>query len=347
MKKSWLTMVVLAILIVGLTFSWAVPKAASKEHEDVSIEILGAGQGGRGYVLAHTFADVINKYGPPWLHATGRATRGGVENILMTYKDKKRRAQTLLYTPDTALFSAELGTWNFTEKITGLKLIGAVAVGSTFFVTLKPMKWSDLEGKNIATDKAGSAKANYLHDVLANAGFPVNEQKITLNQAKDALIAGMTDVISNFGVYTGKGNKISSYPAVDELIFQKKGRVYFMSIPKEIIERANKATGMGYRYLELPQEMLSDVAKEPVGGLGASVMWGVWPEMPNDVVEAIVRIYHENAEKFREYNKAGAGVDKETVGWMNFKDLEQVHPVAIKFYEEKKVKIGMPEKIKF
>jgi TRAP-type uncharacterized transport system substrate-binding protein len=209
------------------------------------------------------------------------------------------------------------------------------------------MKWSDLQGKKVVTDKAGSAKANYLHDVLANAGFPVTEQRITLSQGKDALIAGMTDVISDFGVYTGKGKNISCYPAVEELLFQKKGQIYFLSIPKEVIERANKATGMGYKYLELPPEALLGVAKEPVGGLGASVMWGVWPEMPNDVVEAIVRTYYENAEKFREYNLAGAGVDKETVAWMNFKSPEQVHPMARKFYEEKKVKIGMPEEIKF
>lgn len=184
MNKSWSVLVFIVILVM-VTLGCAAPaptpapvptspqtpaaqKPAAKEHEEVSIEILGAGRGGRGYVLAAVMADVINKYGPPWLHTTSSATRGTTENILLTAKDKEARTKSLLYTSDMAMNAAELARWDFKEKISGLKVLATTSIGGSGLATINPKirKWSDLAGKRVATDKAGAGKQLYFADFL-------------------------------------------------------------------------------------------------------------------------------------------------------------------------------------
>ena len=334
-----------ATVVLALTAGWAAlqPAASLAKEQPVAIEILGAGAGGRGYTLAHVLGDVINKHGPGWIKATSSPTRGHVENILMTYKNPQRRANNVVYTGDLVIDAARLGKWEFKEKISGLKLMAITMVGVWYIQTLDPKikKWSDIAGKKIATDKAGSAKSRYFTDMFAQAGFPVENVKIRLKQSKDALIAGQIDGSGGCSVYTG--SEPAHHAGTIELLARKKEKLHFVTIPKEVVQKAAKATGIRYTYAEFPPKAFAPWQTEPVGGFVVCNMWGVWPEFPDKVVYEIVKTLHNNAKVFHDYHVACRGLSKETIAWMNLRSLDEVHPEAAKFYREKGIKVGLPE----
>ena len=332
-------------IILAALISLGLAVSPSRGHEPVQLEVLGAGAGGRGYTYAHVLAEVLNKYGPDWLKATSSATRGHVENILITYKEPKRRAKSVVYTGEIVLDAARLGIWDFKEKITGLKVMAITHIGIFYLETLDPKirKWSDLAGKKVATDKSGSSKARYFTDMFAQSGFPVEQVKITVKAAKDALIAGTIDAKSGVSVFTGE-EPAHQAPTI-ELLARKKEKAHFISIPKEVVDKAAKATGIRYFYSEFPPKSFAPWQTEPVGGFVICNMWGVWPEFPNDVVYEIVKTLYENADTFRQYHVACRGFSKKSMAYLNIRNLEEVHPEALRFYREKGIKVGLPEKL--
>jgi TRAP transporter TAXI family solute receptor len=342
MKRLYLcgvAMILVALISIGLAVS------PSMAREPIQIEVLGAGAGGRGYTYAHVLAEVINKHGPGWLKATSSATRGHVENILLTYKDPARRAKAVLYTGDIVLDAARFGIWDFKEKISGIKVFAITHVGIFYVETLDPKirKWSDLAGKKVATDKSGSAKARYFADMFAQAGFPVDQVKITVKAANDAIIAGTIDAKSGNSIFTGAEPEHQA-PTI-ELMSRKREKLHFVTIPKDVVQRAAKATGIRYVYSEFPPKSFAPWQTEPVGGFIICNMWGVWPEFPNDVVYEIVKTLYENAETFQKYHVACRGFSKKSMAYLNVIDMNEVHPAALKFYKEKGIKVGLPEKL--
>lgn len=328
------------IAVLGMTVSDAASQSPSSKS--VTIEILGAGAGGRGYTYAHVLGEIINKRGPDWLKATASPTRGHVENILITYKDSKKRAKTVLYTGDIVLDASRLGIWDFKEKISGLKVMAITFVGIWYIQTLDPniKKWSDLAGKKVATDKAGSSKSRYFTDMFAQAGFPVKQVKIRMKESKDSLIAGQIDASIGASVYTGA--EPAHHSTTVELLARKKEKHRFISIPKKVVQKAARATGIRYTYSEFPARSLSPWQTKPVGGFVVCNMWGVWPEFPDEIVYEIVNTMYVNAEEFRQYHIATRGLSKENIAWMNIRSLDEVHPAALRFYRERGIKIGIP-----
>lgn len=363
MRKSWLMVGLVVLLVLGTALGCAAPKpvappapapapaptptpAAPKVHEPVEIEVLGAGAGGRGYTMAHVVADVLNKYGPEWLHATGSTTRGHVENILITYKDPERRAKTLVYTADYCIAAAALPRWAFKEKITGLKPISITHVGAQFFATLDPKitKFSDLAGKKVSSDRAGSTTQAYYSDIFQQAGFPIEEVQLSRAAAKDALIAGTIAAMPCQPCYTGDPEVGFQSPII-ELLARKKEAIHFFSMPRDVVEKAAKATGIPYTYSEFAAGALMPGQTEPVGGMTSCNEWGVWPEFPDEVVYEILKTLYENAETYRAYHVACRGLSKETIAWVNVTSLDEVHPAALKFYQEKGIEVGMPQEL--
>lgn len=312
----------------------------------VDLEILGAAQGGTGWAMCHALAAIINKFGPKWLRATGVSTRGSMDNLVTVFKNKKAWTNTIMYLSEPMVDAGVMGLkdWGFQEQVTTRPLmLSHVSTPVHPMAALNPSikTWADLNGKKIVADKVGASKRAMTLDMFNAAGFKVEMVNVTLDEGSDLLISGQADSVLAPLQFAGAEKGIPTAGIID-LLAQKAGKLNFISIPQDVVDKASKATNISYRFMEMPPKYIDPSIDYPVSGVSDNLCWGVFPDFNDEVAYIVTKLAYEHAEEFAAYHAVGKGSGRQTMPWIS--SQENVKKGAMTFYNEMGLKIGVPPK---
>ncbi len=327
--------VALAVLSSGTAF--AKEAAITKPY---NIQIMTFRVGSTTYVLGVGLADIINK-NSTWLRATAVETPGVDTNAKILALEPDKRKNTLVWTAATTIWMLENGTLQGVKvPYRSLKPVSFFGLSGNSFVTLDPKlrNVKDLNGKKIALAPKGIWGMSTLHEIMfERLGIKASFKYMGFEAAISALEDGLVDAAIT-GVIMEKPGKWTPVPALQALAATKTP--YFVSYDETEANAVLKKWGAPMVMSRIPPKQMAPSQTEPwiVAGLG--LLWGADADMPSEVVYEICRVIYENAGKFAEYHATGAAITKETMAFVDTNDRSRVHPGALKFYDEKRLKIG-------
>ena len=344
MKKKRCLAILTGIAVVLIL----VNPAASSEHKQTSIHILGSPFGVVGYIAAFTLADTINKKSD-WLKAT--AYEGGsVDNVRQLSAYPEKRKDTIMNggLSSVAMARNNIGPFKSMKKYTTLKAISAYFKACPTFITLDPniKAPKDLRNKRIGVIKppGGQQAAMGLAVLKHGLGLPVEKMKIqylTWGGLLDAVIDGNVD-FAYIGLTQGRGEKIVPSPAFRKFLAAVKKPVYYYSFPPDVIKKAREASGILFFSQFVPAGALGK--KQPKEFWAFTNMIGWWADeaMDSDIVYEITRVIAENTDTFGQAHKALLVLTPQTMGSIAPEEKD-FHPGTLKYYKEKGLPVGIKQ----
>jgi len=341
-KGKRLASLIICLVLTGLMFSssMAFAKDPLPPAKPYNIQILTFRVGSSTYVMGVALADLINK-NSTWLRATAIETPGVEINAKILALEPEKRKNTLVWTSQTTIWMLEdLAIQGVTFPYRTLKPVSLWGLSGNSFVTLDPKLRTvrDLNGKKVALAPKGIWGMSTLHAIMFDKlGIKANFTYMGLDAAVSALQDGLVDA-AVAGVIMEKPGKFAPTPALQGLIATKSP--YFVSYDEGEATAVFKKWGAPMVTSLIPAKQMGPTQVEPWVVAGLGLLWGADVEMPSEVVYEICRVIYENAGKFADYHITGAAITKETMALVETTDRSKVHPGALKFYDEKRLKIG-------
>jgi TRAP transporter TAXI family solute receptor len=301
--------------------------------------IYGSQSGGSSYIISAGIADLINK-NSTWLRASVEATIGSNDDILKGADDPTLRKAALRMASNSAYFDALDGNKPFPKKITDLKAVFFQMAAPGFFVSIKPdiAKKEDLVGKKLVIGQELSAVRQFSEFIIRDCwGMwdQIKPQPMGWNDGSKAVLDGLADGIQAVTSLGAKGEWLS-HPSYAEIVASRES--YIMGPTEAEVAAGNKKANRSYGYTYIPAGALGKNQKNGAGSFNIMNEYYVYPEVPDDVVAEILRIVYEQNDKLGGYHAVGKGLTRERLGWLSSeKSTAEVHPVAIKFFQEKKI----------
>ena len=218
-------------------------------------------------------------------------------------------------------------------------ILNIAAYGSNFngWVTLDPKikTVADFSGKTLGFGTSPSAaRVDAPRDSLKAGGavnFKVAEYDFTggVRALKDGLIQGL--LVSAF-VNNVETRKHIPNPAFAELLSTAK--VHFVSYKEGTYDEVSLKQGRRKAEYALPPGSVGPMQTEPWRVAGYPIGWSCDRALPDHVVYEFTRIMVENAHKYGDFHITGKVLTKELMPRFGF-PRDQMHPGAVKYYEEK------------
>ncbi|MEW5912488.1 MAG: TAXI family TRAP transporter solute-binding subunit [Thermodesulfobacteriota bacterium] len=343
-RKAWLGFLVgLMVASLAVAFTAAPGNAAAKKI--YRVEARTTTFGGSSYILGFAFCDLLNKHST-WVRGAVLESTGSAENIKLVGQDPKKRTRTF-FTCTAELFErARKGLPPFQQNAQAYKKLMIMAnqqqlIGTLITLDPKIKTLADLKGKRVATWPRGTQKFEATYNLIGGAGKEVLDSikwQFTGYAGYNDMILGKTDAAFTFCPETGPG-VFTTVPKLKELMSKRK--VYFVTATGKMRRLSEKLYGVMYGLTStMPAGVLGQgVPAQKVLGMNMVLGWGVYPEMPAEVVYEILKIMDEQSGQVKTYHSAGKG-------WLRAKygaypvPKEDFHPGARKFYEEKGIPYG-------
>ena len=344
MRKSFLLRLFGSIWLI-LLFVFPAAAQAKSPPKKYHIEVRTATFGGSTYLLGFGVCDILNK-NSDWVRGSVLESSGTVEGIKVVGNDPKKRKRSAFNCSADQFFKAIKGVPPFDKKAEiykNVKILIFQQYLAGMFVTLNPdiKTLADLKGKKVATWPKGSAKFEHSYNLAAGAGKEVLDSikwQFTDYAGYDDMIVGKTDAALTYCGYAGKG-RFGPMPKLRELM--SKRRVYFVTATSEMRRKSRELFGDAYgATLKLPANTFeSNLPRQDILCFMPVVAWGVYPDVPDNVVYEIVKTLDENHTMFKDYHSAGRNIDPTTYG-LYPAGKEYFHPGARKYFDEKGIEYG-------
>jgi uncharacterized protein len=333
------------ILFSGLVFFIFLSPALyasemSAPQKKIELQIHSFGFGSAAFVICQGIADLLNKH-TNWIKASSIETKGTVTNALTLAMRPEMRKTTLIYTVLEAQQWAKMGEEPFKKPYTSLKAVANFQEVQDAYVTFdKRIKlFGDLAGKRVAVGIPGAGSSRFGIARLQHGWGILDKVKVEymgFDTAKDALIDGRVD--AGFVGVVGVGDRWVPAPSTMELLSQPKD-LQWISDTEEAFKKAREKTGWPIYNGVMPGGALGPKQPDPYLMALHYVYFAVDAEMDDNLVTEICKIFWEYCDQFKDYHKGGDGITKETLGKIPIA-REDFHPAALKFYQDKGIKIG-------
>jgi len=338
MRNRWrLTVTVLMVLF--FMGSVTCPTAlAQGGHKEVSIQLLALRFGTLGYTSTFALASLINKHSE-WLKAAAVETKGTIVNARTLAEETGKRNNTVILNSLSVQNLAENGSPPFKTPYDRLRAISLAYRVAGSLVTLDPKirKGQDLIGKRVGIGKRGSTSALW-PEVVFKYGWEIwdelkSVQYLGYKESYDALRSGTLDAALFNPIIPGV-----AAPALKELV-ETVPAFHVMNIPRDVIEKARKKSGLPIYTASLPEKAVSS-KQNAYDGYAFTIGWWADKDLPEDVAYEICRIISEYHKELWDYHVGMKGLTPEAMP-LAAGEEKDFHPGAIKFYKEKGMAIGI------
>ncbi|MBW1997846.1 MAG: TAXI family TRAP transporter solute-binding subunit [Deltaproteobacteria bacterium] len=333
--------VVLSLLIV---FFFVVSVNGAYARKPYKIKVLTPPAFMATYAIGVGLADVINK-NSTWLKATVVEGKSPTENTKRVVAKKKLRKTVIWSITEPTHYEALSGFPIFkgiNYDFTRIKYVFPISVILNALITLDPKikTLADLKGKRICvinrpTRTAWSDMAFYCLEAAGVSRDDVKMEYMHYKPAHTAMMDGLLDVVGSGGAMMGPNKWVLS-PFAVEVVDTRK--TYFINWDAKVLERMYKETGNPYYPLTIPANTFRNQVN-PWVIAAKYYAWSVTDEMPDYVVEEILRVVWENLDKFGEYHPMGKFLSPKTMGIMG--NTKFYHPLAVKILKEKGSPMGV------
>jgi TRAP-type uncharacterized transport system substrate-binding protein len=120
-------------------------------------------------------------------------------------------------------------------------------------------------------------------------------------------------------------------------------KVGFVDFTKEVIDKTYEKAPFPY----IPPVYVPEGTYLPdqkgFWAIGVDNYYACDKELPDDVVYEMLRVLYDHVDEFKNYHAMGKGIAKESIGRMAV-PVDRIHPGAVKFFEDKGIKYGPPDK---
>lgn len=341
MRKLALLLTMLVCLGLAAFPAWG----AEAKKDVYRVEARTTTFGGSSYILGFGICDLLNKHSQ-WVRGSVLESTGTPENIRSVGQDAGKRKRTFFTLSAEMFEKARKGVPPYDDKPEAYKdlmVLGFQQALAGVVITLDPeiKTLADLKGKRVATWPKGTTKFDLTYSLIAGAGKEVVDSikwQFTAYAGYNDMILGKVDAAFTFLPEVGP-NKYTTVPKLKELMSKRK--VYFVTATKAMRERSAQLFGEAYgSTATVPAGALGDgVPRHKVTGWNIVLGWGVYADMPEDVVFEILRIADQYRAEMGGYHKAGKSWTPERYGAYPAKK-DAWHPGARKFFDEKGIPYG-------
>mgnify|MGYP000563043619 CR=1 FL=1 len=328
-KALILTIIVIAVIICVAVALLLIPRPTPKTE----IIIFTGGTGGVYFPLGSKYAELLNKYAGDIITASARTSGASVANARALAEGK---ANVILLQNDIAYYAYH-GLYMFKEtgKIDVMRGIATLYPETIQFVVRadSPVKsLYDLAGKRVAVGAAGSGTAVACEQILRAAGVWDKIEKVwaPFREAATMLKLGEVDcAMLVAGIPT---------PAVSEIATTTPVRI--LPIPDEILKKLHEEGYVFYIRQIAPKDTYRGMT-EDVPTVAVLAMLACRADLPEDIVYTLTKVLFEHVDELRRVHAKAKAISLETaLDGMSI----PLHPGAIKYYEEKGIKV--PEELK-
>ncbi|GEM_PF-1176918 len=345
MAKKTLLGFLVGIVVASLTVILATTPGSAAAKKVYRVEARTTTFGGSSYILGFAFCDLLNKHSS-WVRGSVLESTGTPENIKLVGQDPKKRARTF-FTCTAELFEmARKGEPPFQKDAKAYKNLMIMAnqqelIGTLITLNPKIKTLADLKGKRVATWPRGTMKFDATYKLIAGAGKDVVDAvkwQYTAYAGYNDMILGKTDAAFTFCPETAPG-VFTTVPKLKELMSKRK--VYFITATPAMRRLSEKLYGTMYGLTSaMPAGILGDgVPNQKVLGINMVLGWGVYPEMPAEVVYEILKVMDQYGDQVKTYHASGKGWVRARYGAYPV-PKEDFHPGARKYFEEKGIPYG-------
>lgn len=231
MRRSFIVVGVVALLVLGISAGWA-------QQKEVRLSIATGGTGGVYYPMGGGMANIISKY-IPYAEATAEVTAASVDNCLLV---GAKKADMALIMADVG-WDAFQGKGKFKEKLP-IMTLAVLYPNNMHIVTLEGKgieKVPDLKGKRVSTGSPGSGTEVKGTRVLEAYGMDpekdIARERLGASESAGALKDGKIDAyfwdggiptssVTDLGATPGIKLKLVSHgDAIPEMV-KKYGPLY-------------------------------------------------------------------------------------------------------------------------
>lgn len=338
-------LMLLATALLCLVLAAGLAGAEETKKKITRVEARTTTFGGSSYILGFGMTDLLNKHSE-WVRGSVLESTGTPENIRSVGQDKRKRKRTFFTTSAEMFEKARKGAPPYNDKpeaYQDLMVMGFQQALAGVIITLDPKikTLADLKGKRVATWPKGTTKFDLTYSLIAGAGKEVVDSikwQFTGYAGYNDMILGKVDAAFTFLPELGPG-KYTTVPKLKELMSKRK--VYFVTATKAMRQRSAELFGKAYgSTATVPKGALGDgVPRQKVTGWNIVLAWGVYPDMPEEVVYEILSVADKYQKDMQTYHKSGRSWTPERYGAYPA-DKEAWHPGARKFFKEKGIPYG-------
>ncbi|MDD5006978.1 MAG: TAXI family TRAP transporter solute-binding subunit [Syntrophorhabdaceae bacterium] len=331
----------LAVALVCVMICGVQTSAVASPEKKVTLTLMSAKFGSSDYILGSAVEKIVNKLNHPWLKIMTVEGIGGTDNIVTYDKlslEKKRR--TIMNVGDAGYYAAVLGMkpW-FTKKYKNLRAVCSFGTGEMFFATMNPSIKSiyDLEGKTLGGPDMGSSASVRLREFLKAADMTgkINIKWLGFSKAAEALQDRRVDAI----IVVSFSKRVA--PGFTSL-WTKQDKIYVFGMPADLFPKVH-AAGWPFRAVTIKPltytpNQTTEITVHQM--LARTYFTGV--EADADTIYEFVKLMYQNVDKFKQYLPAGTSPTRDELSNLPVDSEAEVHPGALRFFKEMKVKIGAP-----
>lgn len=328
MGKRLVTVIVAFALIVMALMPVSAPLAAEKFEVTI---YTGSGPGSVYFAIGSMLAKVINQKSQT-LAAKGVTSGASVANVRAIAKGE---AQVGIAQNDVTYYAIK-GVAQFEgNPVKNLRAVAALYPEPLQLVVRADSglkKLEDLVGKRVVVGAAGSGVAQTAERVLKAAGIwdKVNRIYQTFEEAAQSLVLGQVD--AEFTVI--------GYPAPAIEMIAVSVPVRLIPIPDDIIKKLHEQGYPFYVKVTIPKGTYKGM-DEDVQTLAVKATLVVDEKLPVDVVYELTRILYTSIDDLATAHQLAKQIKMSEA----FEGLTvPLHPGAVKFFEEKGLKV--PENLK-
>ena len=343
-RSKLVSMLLVALLLSSLLLAGACGPA---EQEGVTeIEILAVESGLAGYFLSFGLGDIINQYSTD-LHATTLETVSATNVRTLASYDPERQKRTIIWHTPTGNYLAKQGippTAPDTGPYMDCKLLAHLLDTGDGLITLDPNIKSplDLVGKRVGVGVEGNS-ATYHIQWPIEFGYEIPLDQIewvysSAGGAKSALLDGQIDAAFAPRLVGGPGEEKDWIPAptTEEILSTKKA--YFVNYDPAVYP---KVRALGYPVYPLKGKVKQVGQSDAQGWVATaqSLCWYVHKDMPDELVTELLTLIWDHVDLFVDYHATGRFMNQEGLA-QALSARDEYHPAAIKFFEDKGIKVG-------
>jgi len=150
---------------------------------------------------------------------------------------------------------------------------------------------------------------------------------------------GLIDVIYSPGHWCG-GDKFILHPLMTEPLQVKD--IHFIPLTHEELERGSKISGWPCSTKIVPAGAFApNVPAQDMLAIINMLGWYAYPEVDDEILYEAVRVAYEHMEAFGEAHVGMTVMSPETIAWLPAASEAEVHPGALKYYQENGIKVSV------